>query len=164
LIDATAAAEIDWVVRLITLVRSMRAEMNVPPAAEIPLLLKEAGDEAEARLAAYHDLIISLARLSSAALLDHEVPKGSVQDVLDGATVVLPIGDVIDVSAEQSRLAREVAKLDAEIDRLDKKLSSQGFLAKAPPEVVETERERRVDTAEARDKLRDAVNRLSGLT
>jgi valyl-tRNA synthetase len=162
-VDVNAAAEIDWVVRLITLVRSIRAEMNVPAAAEIPLLLKEAGDEAKARLAAYRDLLITLARLSSAELLDYEVPEGSVQDVLDGVRVVLPIGDVIDISAEQSRLAREVAKLDVEIDRLDRKLLNQGFLAKAPPEVVETERERRADTAEARDKLRDAVNRLSGL-
>jgi valyl-tRNA synthetase len=163
LVDATASAEIDWVVRLITLVRSIRAEMNVPAAAEIPLLLKEASDEAKARLAAYRDLIVTLARLSSAELLDHEVPKGSIQDVLDGVRVVLPIGDVIDISAEQSRLARELAKLDAEIDRLDRKLLNQGFLAKAPPEVVETERERRADNAEARNKLHDAVNRLSGL-
>jgi valyl-tRNA synthetase len=163
LIDAAASAEIDWVLRLITLVRSIRAEMNVPAAAEIPLLLKDAGDEAEGRLAAYRDLIITLARLSSTGLLDHEVPKGAVQDVLDGVTVVLPIGDVIDVSAERLRLEREVAKLDAEIDRLDKKLSSQGFLAKAPSEVVETERERRADAAEARGKLHDAVSRLKAL-
>jgi valyl-tRNA synthetase len=82
--------------------------------------------------------------------------------VLDDATVVLPIGAVIDLSAEQSRLTREVAKLDSEIDRLDKKLVNPGFLAKAPPEVVEADRERRADAAEARGKLHDAVRRLSG--
>jgi valyl-tRNA synthetase len=162
LVDPAAAAEMDWVVRLITLVRSIRAEMNVPAAAEIPLLLKGAGDAARARLVAHRGLITSLARLASAELLDQEVPEGAVQDVLDDATVVLPIGDVIDVSAEQSRLGREVAKLDSEINRLDKKLANEAFLAKAPPEVVETERERRADAAEARGKLRDAVRRLSG--
>ncbi len=161
-IDPKATAEIDWVVRLISLVRSIRAEMNVPGAAEIPLLLKDPNDGAIARLASHRDLITSLARLSSAELLDHEVPKGSVQDVLDGTTIVLPIGNVIDISAEQARLSREVAKLDSEILRLDKKLANQGFLAKAPPEVVETERERLAEAAEARGKLHEAVRRLGG--
>lgn len=161
-IDPEAAAEIDWVVRLIGLVRSIRAEINIPGGAEIPLLLKDAGDGIKARLLAHRDLITSLARLSSAELLDQDVPEGSVQDVLDGTTIVLPVGTVIDISAEQARLTREVAKLDSEIIRLDKKLANQGFLAKAPPEVVETERERRAEAAEARGRLHDAVRRLGG--
>ncbi len=162
LIDPAAEAEIDWIIRLVTLIRSIRAEMNVPAAAEIPLLLKDTADQVRSWVDAYRDLITRLARLSSAELLDGETPRGAVQDVLDGATLVLPIGDVIDVSAEQARLRREVAKLDAEIVRLDKKLSNEGFLGKAPPEVVEAERERRADAAEARDKLHDAVRRLTG--
>ena len=161
--DADAEVEMDWVVRLVGQVRAIRAEMNVPAAARIPLLLKESNAASTARLATHRDLIADLARLSSAELLDGEVPKGAVQAVLDEATLVLPIADVIDIDAEKARLAKEIGRLDAEIARFDKKLANEGFLAKAPPEVVETERERRADAAMARDKLGDAAARLASL-
>jgi len=161
--DPEAEIEMDWVVRLVGQVRAIRAEMNVPAAARIPLLLKDAGAVSAARLATHRDLIVDLARLSSAEALEGEVPKGAVQAVLDEATLVLPIADVIDIAAEKARLAKEIGRLDAEIERFDKKLANEGFLAKAPPEVVETERERRADAALARDKLGDAAARLASL-
>jgi valyl-tRNA synthetase len=163
LVDRNAQAEIDWVVRLISLVRTIRVEMNVPAAARILLLLKDADETARRRLVGYHDLIVPLARLSSAGLLDGEAPKGSVLDVLDGAAIVLPIADVIDVSLEKARLAREIARLEGEIGRLDEKLANRGFLAKAPAEVVETERERRQEAMRARAKLDEAAHRLATL-
>jgi valyl-tRNA synthetase len=163
LVDQDAGAEMDWVVRLISLVRAIRVEMNVPASAKIPLLLKDANETARRRLAGYRDLIVPLARLSSADLLDEEAPKGAVLDVIDGAAIVLPIANVIDVSVEKARLAREIARLEGEISRVDKKLANQGFLAKAPAEVVETERERRQEAMEARAKLDEAARRLAAL-
>jgi valyl-tRNA synthetase len=163
LVDRQAGAEMDWVVRLISLVRTIRVEMNVPAAAKIPLLLKDADETARRRLAGYHDLIIPLARLSSAGLLDGEVPKGSILDVLDGAAIVLPVSEVIDISAEKARLAKEITRLEGEISRIEKKLANEGFLAKAPAEVVETERERRQEAMRARAKLDEAARRLPTL-
>ncbi len=162
-VDDRAIAEIDWVVRLISLVRAVRTEMNVPPGAKIPLLLKDADDAARTRLADYRHLIISVARLSSAETLDGEVPSGAIQDAIDGATLVLPIAGVIDVAAERARLAREMAKLDDEIARVDRKLANDSFVAKAKPEVVETERERRLEALAARGRLDEAVRRLASL-
>jgi valyl-tRNA synthetase len=162
-VDDRAIAEIDWVVRLISLVRAVRTEMNVPPGAKIPLLLKDADDAARTRLADYRHLIISVARLSSAETLDGEVPSGAIQDAIDGATLVLPIAGVIDVAAERARLAREMAKLDDEIARVDRKLANDSFVAKAKPEVVEVERERRAEALAARGRLDEAVRRLAGL-
>ncbi|MCW5700827.1 MAG: valine--tRNA ligase, partial [Rhodospirillales bacterium] len=159
--DAVAAKEMDWVVRLISLVRSVRAEMNVPPGAEIPLLLRDAGEETRDNLTRNRQLIESLARLSSIELLDGNVPQGSIQSVLDEVTVVLPLADVIDVEAERARLTREIAKLDKEIIRFDVKLANDKFLSKAPPEVVETERERRDEAIQARTKLQEAAKRLA---
>jgi valyl-tRNA synthetase len=163
LVDQDAGAEMDWVVRLVSLVRAIRVEMNVPASAKIPLLLKDANETARRRLAGYRHLILPLARLSSADLLDGEAPKGSVLDVLDGAAIVLPIADVIEVSVERARLAREITRLEDEIRRIDRKLGNQDFLSRAPAQVVETERERRDEAMRARAKLDEAARRLATL-
>jgi valyl-tRNA synthetase len=158
-----AAAEIDWVVRLVTQVRAVRVEMNVPAGARVPLLLKDADGAARERLLRHRELIIALARLSSADVLAGEPPRGAVQDVIDGAMLLLPIAGVIDVAAERARLGKEIGRLNGEIGRVDKKLANAGFLAKAPPEVVETERERRAEAAAARSRLDEALRRLAVL-
>jgi len=163
LIDPAAEMEMDWVVRLVSQVRAVRAEMGVPPGAKIPLLLKDAAEETRTRLATHRHLIADLARLSSVEALEGEVPKGSVQDVLDEATVVLPIAEVIDVAAEKARLSKEIARLDGEITRFDHKLANEKFVAKAPAEVVETERERRAEALQARVKLNEAAQRLASI-
>jgi len=163
LIDAEAEAEMDWVVRLVSSVRTVRSEMNVPVKAEIPLLLKDASEAACKRLEVHQNLIRTLARLESAAALEGEVPKGAVQDVLDEATLILPIAEVIDVAAERERLQKEIGKLDAEIAKHDKKLANKKFTDKAPAEVVETERERREEESQARDRLAEALARLEAL-
>ncbi|MEK9671265.1 MAG: valine--tRNA ligase [Rhodospirillaceae bacterium] len=161
LANAAANQEMDWVVRLISQVRAVRAEMNVPPAAKIPLLLKDAGEGARAALETHKDLIVRLARLDSAELLAGTMPQGAVQDVLDEATLILPIAGAIDLGAEKSRLEKEIAKQDAEITRFEKKLGNDKFVANAPEDVVETEREKLADAQAVRAKLKDALRRLT---
>ena len=163
LIDGDAAAEMDWVVRLVSQIRTIRSEMRVPPAAKIPLMLKDAGPATQASLETHRDLITGLARLESAELLGGDIPKGAVQDVIDEATFILPIAEAIDIEQEKARLAKEIAKLDGEIGKIEKKLSNQGFLSKAPAEVVEEQRSRRDDSVQAREKLQVASERLAAL-
>jgi valyl-tRNA synthetase len=161
--DPEAAAEMDWVVRLVSTVRAVRSEMNVPPAAQIVLLLKDPLPESARRLERHKDLILRLARLAEARAIEGDAPKGAVQAVLDEATIVLPIGDVVDLGQEKARLAREVTKLEGEIDKIARKLANEQFLAKAKPEVVEEQRERQEETARARDKLQAALERLAAV-
>ena len=161
LVNAGVNAEMDWVVRLISQVRTVRSEMNVPPKAKVPLLLKDAGAMARANMDAHGELIKRLARLESLGHLSGEVPKGAVQDVIDEATIVLPIADAIDVATEQARLEKEVAKLDGEVKRFEGKLTNEKFVANAPEAVVETERERLEDACQARDKMNEALGRLT---
>ena len=161
LIDAAANAEMDWVVRLISQIRAVRSEMNVPPAAKVPMLLKDAGEAARVALETHKDLILRLARLSDAGLLTGVVPKGAVQDVLDEATLILPIAEVIDLDAEKARLEKEIAKQDAEIDRFEKKLGNAKFVANAPAEVVEGEREKLGEAQATRGRLEEALKRLA---
>ncbi len=160
--DQAARDEVDWVVRLITEIRSVRAEMNVPPSAKIPLQLKGADDRSLGRLATHETLITTLARLETTGALEGDVPEGAVQLILDEATLVLPLADVIDVAAEKSRLTREIDKMSREIAKLDKKLQNQDFLARAPAHVVDTQRERLVDAEQSRERLEDAMARLGG--
>ena len=162
LIDEKAAEEMGWVVALVSQVRAVRAEMNVPPAARIAIILNGAGAVSLARLQAHRGPIENLARLGSIAV-EGGVPAGSAQLVLGEATLVLPLGEVIDIAAEQKRLAGEIAKLEGEIGRFDKKLSDERFLAKAPEEVVETQRERRAEATEARDHLDQALKRFAAV-
>ncbi len=156
-----ALAEMDWVVRLIDAVRAVRSEMNVPPSAKIALSLKGASETTLKRFATHKSLILTLARLESAEPLAGEVPKGAIQFVVDEATVVLPIAGLIDVAQEQARLKKEIAKTDAEIGKVVSKLSNEAFVAKAPPEIIEENRERQASFETAKAKLVEALARLS---
>jgi valyl-tRNA synthetase len=141
--DAEAAREeLDWVVRLIGLVRSVRMEMNVPPAALAPVLLRDASPRTMARAERWMDAIGRLARASQVRALDGALPAGAVQAVLDEATVVLPLAGLIDVVAERKRLAGAREKALAEAGKVMAKLANPDFVARAKPEVVEENRER----------------------
>ncbi len=160
LVDLSADAEMDWVIRLISEVRAVRAEMNVPAKAQIGLWLNGAGEENLRRLQDHAEAIIRLARLEGILEGDREVPTGAVQIVLDDATIVLPLSEIIDIARERERLSRELDKARGEIAKLDMKLSNGGFLAKAPEHVVEEQHERKRDAESAELRLAAALARL----
>jgi valyl-tRNA synthetase len=158
-IDPAAVAEVDWVIRLVTSIRSARSDLNVPVAAKAPLVLVGASKETEKRLATYRSLIERLARLGAVSL-SKEAPKGAIRIVIDEATAALQVADLIDLKAEIARLEKEIARLKADIAGIDKKLSNEQFVAKAPPEVVEEQHERRTAAQTALAKLSDALEQL----
>ncbi len=158
MVDAGADADMNWVIRLVGGIRSARSEMNVPPSAQLDAVLIEGGRNVADRAAGYMDLISRLARIKGLVL--GEAPKGSLQVVVDDAVIALPVADVIDLAAEKARLEKAIAKAESEVAKLDKKLSNQGFLAKAPEEVVQENRDRLAEEKAARGKLTDALARL----
>jgi valyl-tRNA synthetase len=159
--DAAAArAELDWVVRLITLVRSVRTEMNVPPSALAPILLKDATAEDMARAARWMDPIRRMGRASEVRALEGAMPKGSAQAVLDQATVVLPLEGLIDFAAEQTRLRKERDKALSEIKKVEQKLGNADFVKRAPEDVVEENRERLAGYQSEVTRLEAALERL----
>ncbi|MFL9825892.1 valine--tRNA ligase, partial [Rhodoplanes sp. SY1] len=153
-----AEAEIGWVIDLVTAIRSVRAEMNVPPATKLPLVLTGAAETFE-RARRWSDVIERLARLES---IGHAAaaPKGAVQLVVRGEVAAIPLAGVIDIAAEKARLTKEKAKAEADIARVDNKLANADFLARAPEEVVEGEREKREEAVARRDKILEALERL----
>ncbi|HME24733.1 MAG TPA: valine--tRNA ligase [Acetobacteraceae bacterium] len=141
--DAAAAREeLGWVVRLISEVRSVRTEMNVPRGTLTPILLRDATRDTLARGLRWMDAIRRLARASELKPLTGEMPKGSAQLVLDEATVVLPLADAIDVGTERTRLTRERDKAEGEARKIAQKLDNADFVRRAPEAVVEENRER----------------------
>ena len=158
-VDAEAAAEMDWVIRLIADVRAVRAEMNVPAAAKIPLVLNGAMAANRQRLFAHAEAVTRLARLE-AVTTDAKVPSGSAQLVLDEATLALPLADVIDLGQEKARLQKELARERDQVAKLDAKLGNADFVAKAPEHVIEDSRERREAAAATAARLAEALKRL----
>jgi valyl-tRNA synthetase len=159
--DATAEAEIGWVIDLINAVRSVRAEMNVAGGTALPLVLVSPTKETDSRAVAWSDFIKRLARVSSIESVT-AAPSQSVQLIVRGEVVALPLAGVIDIPAERARLEKDKAKAEADIARVDAKLANQQFLARAPEEVVEEEREKREEAEARRAKIKEALERLQG--
>ena len=158
--DAAADAELAWLIDVISNVRSVRAEMNVPAGAKLQMVVTGAGEQTLSRLVAGTSLISRLARLDEISP-QNEVPGESAQFVVGDSTFALPLAGVIDIAAEKARLEKEVAKLDGEIAQIDKKLGNEQFVAKAPEEVIEEQKQRREAAVERRAKIQDALTRLS---
>src|SRR5206468_1847705 len=150
--DPAAEAEIGWVVDLVTAIRSVRSEMNIPPVTLIPLVLSGASTETKERAQRWNDTVKRLARLADISFADRP-PEGAVQLLVRGEVVALPLKGVIDLSAEKARLDKEIVKADADIKRVDAKLGNEKFVANAPEEIVEEEKEKR----EAADALTRSI-------
>jgi valyl-tRNA synthetase len=161
--DHAAEAEIGWVIDLVTAVRSLRAEMNITVATEIPLVLVGVSAATDARAGRWAEVIKRLARLSSMAVSPTS-PQGAVQLVVRGEVVALPLAGVIDFVAEEARLEKEMARAIADIARIDAKLANPDFMRRAPEEVVEGEREKREEAEARRKKFAEALERLKGMT
>jgi valyl-tRNA synthetase len=166
--DAAAEEEMDWVVRMISTIRGVRSEMNVPPSTQVDLLATGLTATKKQWAKTHAELINRLARLAvlETAADPQRVAQafshGAAQMVVDEATLVLPLAGVIDVDKERQRLEKEVARVDGEIAKVDKKFANPDFVARAAPEVVEENRERREEWAAAKAKLQEALQRLSG--
>ena len=157
-----AIAEMDWTIRLISEIRAVRSEMNVPAAAKIPMVLRGPNAESQRRLKANHDEIVRLARLDTIAVepASAHVPKGAAQIVHFEAIAVLPLAGVIDLDAERARLTKDLDKVDKDINGIDRKLGNAEFVAKAPEDVVIEQRERREALVETKQRLNEALKRV----
>ena len=146
-------------VDLVTAIRSVRAEMNIPPATLMPLVLVGASTETQGRAERWSDVIKRLARLADISFVER-APDGAMQLLVRGEVAALPLKGVIDLAAEKARLDKEMAKADADIKRVDAKLGNDKFVANAPEEVVEEEREKREEAVARRAKIVEALERL----
>ncbi|WP_315761036.1 valine--tRNA ligase [Sphingomonas sp. Y38-1Y] len=157
-LDPAARAEIDWLIRLVSEVRAARTELGVPPGAKLPMHVAGVDAGTAERLDRQAAALARLARVEPAT---GEVPAGgSLQVVVDGATYMLPIGDVIDLDAERARLAKAIAAAEKERDALAGRLSNASFVERAKPEAVEKARADHADKRAEAERLSAALARL----
>jgi valyl-tRNA synthetase len=159
--NPVAEAEIGWVVELVSEVRSVRAEMNVPAGAQIPLVVTGSDAAVKTRVKNWEEPLKRLARLSEISF-SPEAPAQSVQIIVRNTIAALPLQGIIDFEAEKTRLAKEIAKLKGDADKIEAKLRNADFVARAPEDVVEENRERREDALSRMEKLAAALARLGG--
>ena len=157
--DPKAEAEIGWLIDLVTVIRSVRVEMNIPASTPIPVVMAGASAETEARAARWSEFAQRLARVADISFAD-AAPQGSVQLLIRGEVAVLPLKGVIDVDAERVRLNKELQKAEADIQRVDAKLNNPKFVANAAEDIVEGEKEKRDEADGRRGKILEALERL----
>ncbi|UXN02389.1 valine--tRNA ligase [Bartonella sp. HY406] len=157
--DKEAADDINWLIDVVSGIRSLRVEMNVSAGAMAPLVVLEADQLTKDRLERHEVALKRLARLESITLAN-VAPEQAAQTVLGGVTFSLPLGSLIDFDAERARLNKSIGKIDIEIGKLSSKLNNEKFVANARPDVVETERARLKECSQEREKLEKALARL----
>jgi valyl-tRNA synthetase len=161
-IDPAAEAEIGWLVDLVTEIRQLRAEMNVPPSAKPALAFVAPDGTTSERMTRHRDLILTLGRAGELAIAD-AAPAGAVTFVSGGATAALSIAGIIDVAAERARLGKEIAVFESDIGHVNKKLGNPNFVDRAAPEVVDEQRQKLAEAEAGKAKLQAALTRLDAV-
>jgi valyl-tRNA synthetase len=157
--NAAAEAEIGFVVDLISEIRSVRTEVNIAGGAQVELVIVGANLATRAIVGTWEAMLARQARASSISFADSAPPQ-SAQMVVRGTTIAMPLAGLIDLGSEKARLAKELGKLDGDIAGVERKLSNPDFVAKAPEEVIEDNRERIAEAKARQAKIKDALARL----
>ncbi|MCP1471224.1 valyl-tRNA synthetase [Sphingobium sp. OAS761] len=158
-VDTDAQGEIDWLIRLVSAMRTARTELNVPPGAKLPVIVRDAAEATQRRLDRQGAALARLGRVES--LTFGEPPAGgAAQIVVDEATFILPLEGVIDIAAEKTRLAKALAAAEKERDGLGGRLSNPSFVEKAKPEAVAKAREDHAEKSAEAERLKAALDRL----
>jgi valyl-tRNA synthetase len=161
-LDIHASADISWLIRAVSEVRSSRAEIGVPPGARLTLALHNPTDEVKALFDKHGELIQSLARLEAIEQVG-EQPSGSITLLVGGASAFMPLKGLVDLDAERARLTREIAAFESDIGHVNKKLGNPNFIARAAPEVVEEQRAKLAEAEAGKAKQAAALARLDGV-
>ena len=155
-----AQEEVGWLIDLVSAIRSVRTEMNVPAGSLIRLALIKPSTQLFERAGRWDDALNRLARISGTVNTER-VPAGAIQIVVGSDTFALELHGVIDIAAEHGRLTKELAKCDADIARVEQKLNNADFVKRAPEEVVEGEREKREEALARKAKITEGLDRLN---
>ena len=163
-IDAQADADIEWLKGVIEGIRNIRGEMNISPKKELTMLIQNGSDADQVRLTQNETFLKKLAKLEQIQWLDanDEAPLSATQ-LVGSMKVLVPMAGLIDTDAEKARLSKEIEKTDKEFKRLDGKLSNQGFIAKAPEDVVAKEREKLAEIGATLASLQEQLAKINAM-
>ncbi len=162
-IDLDAKEEMQWLVNLVTELRSRRSEFNVPPSAPTPLGFFDVTPKIEERIRRHEIILKKLGRISELTITPTtpSLQKGEVQFIVGETTIVLPLAGSIDIEAETARLTKEIEVQTKEISTLETRLGNADFISKAKPEIIDEFKERLATAQETRFKIEQALSRLA---
>ncbi|MEG0641716.1 MAG: valine--tRNA ligase [Clostridium sp.] len=153
----------EYVISAIKVLRNVRAEMNVPNSRKATIMIIPSSDEAKS---AFTEGIVYFEKLASAAevvfIKEKDIPSDAVSSIIEGGELFMPLDDLIDKEKEIERLTKEKEKFEKEVDRVNKKLSNQGFVAKAPESVITEEKDKQKKYQEMLDKILERLNSYRG--
>ena len=162
-VDENAIAHIDWVIELISAIRSLRAEMNLPAGSKLTAYLQGANEQSANNVNQFANIICAMARLEKIELYNGDITPDMVQTVFRENTVLIPLKGIVDFAAERERLQKELAGLNKNLEGYARKLNNPAFVDKAPAAVVEEERRRQAEALENKAKVEEALQRIVGL-
>ena len=158
-IDAQAKAEVDWLIKLVSELRSVKVDLNIAPGTKMTAHVRDGDDNLQAKIARQTAALDRVGRL--AAVSFDPAPDGpSAQLVVDGATYVLPLAGAIDIDAEKARLNKTLEAAQKEAKSLSGRLGNPNFVEKAKPEAVEKARADLADKQAEAERLQAAIDRL----
>ena len=160
-IDTAALNDIDWAIDLISSIRSLRAEMNLPASAKFTVYLKGASEKSLQHISDFADIICSLARLEKIDSYNGDITADMAQAVFKESILLLPLKGVVDFAAERERLNKELAGLNKNLEGYARKLSNPSFVERAPAAVVEEEKRRQAEALENKAKVEAALSRIA---
>jgi valyl-tRNA synthetase len=163
-IDAAAESDMTLLINVISGIRNLRGEMNIAPSMALNVYVRPADPAARKTVAAYQELIVNLARLKSLTIMeDGKRPSSSATTIVDGATIFVALGGIIDFDKESERLEKELVKVADELTAVSRKLENEDFLSKAPQDVVAKVKERHAGLLEKHQKLQSHLDRIRSI-
>ena len=159
-IDATAVADMEWMMEFITGIRSIRSQMNIPPKKALPVLLSNSSKQDVTRLEANRTFLSKLANLESINVLEGDAPAASTA-LVGKMEILIPLEGLIDKGAEIKRLDKEMVKLEKIIKQSSGKLSNEGYTSKAPAAVVQKERDKLAEMEQTLSQLQQQKESLA---
>jgi valyl-tRNA synthetase len=160
--DAKATTELEFIKKLILGVRNIRGEMNIAPSKQLPVMLANY-DAAQQQLITQNlTLITSLAKLGEVTWLDGTaVSEECATTVVDNLELFIPMRGVIDITAEITRLTKELDNTTIELQKITGRLNNENYMAKAPQAVIAKEQERAAELLQLQDKLQVSLAKLA---
>jgi len=159
-IDSEAEREMEFLTGTIRAIRNLRTEMNCPPGKEVKVMFYGLENDLDL-LRAHEPYLRALARVGGAEYLtDGERPKGAATAIVGSTELYLPLGDMINLQEERTRLTKEVRKVEEDLSRIQRKLANADFLTKAKAEVVQKERDKAIQYEEKIRALNRSLERI----
>ena len=156
----TAKNEINFLISLLTEIRIIRSELNIPYKQKLELLIRNNESLKLSIITKYEDIICDISKLSSIKIISHEFPNGSATGVVGELSIGIPLSGTINLDDEIIRLKKEINKVDEEILKFDQNLSNKNFINRAPEKVVNELKDKRNASIDKKNKLNEALNRV----